>query len=98
MLDGNVGEPWTGGSNIHPQPLPMHLYQRRPSKFASLSSFLTRLEQGTKEKLGSNDQKSDVTFQMWIREQAQAHEELGLDTVFKIPNTTWTDEVEMFKR
>ena len=50
LPDGGPGEPWTGGSNIHPLPLPSYLMQRRPWKYASLKAFLGELEKGSTDK------------------------------------------------
>ena len=97
LPDGGPGEPWTGGSNINPLPLPSYLMQHHPWKYASLKAFLGELEKGSTDKLGLNNEKSDCSFQLWLKQQHQAHIEFGLDTVFKMPNPLWTSETDLFK-
>ena len=77
--------------------MPTYLHQRRPFKYASQAALLKKIEEGSKDKLGTNDQKSDVSFQMWLRTQSKAHVELGLDTIFKIPVDNWTRELDIFQ-
>ena len=86
LPDGGSGEAWTGGSNIVHCHMPTHLGQRRPMKYGSSSALLEKIEAGSKDKLGTNDQKSDISFQMWMRTPSQGLVKLGLDTVFLIPN------------
>ena len=95
--DGGPGEPWTGGSNINPLPISLHIHQRCPYKYSPSAALLAKIEEGAKDKLGTNDQKSAVSFQMWLRAQAKAHQQLGLDTIFKIPNADWSSEKDLFQ-
>jgi hypothetical protein len=94
--DGSVGKPWTGGSNINPLLLPIHLGQRHPLKYGSSKALLDDLAKGFIDKLGTNNEKSDCAFQLWMKQQSQAHVKFGMDTPFLIPNPTWTSETNIF--
>jgi hypothetical protein len=96
LPDGSVGELWTGGTNIAPLPMPTYLLQRRPLKYGSFKALLDKIAKGSKDKLGLNEEKSDCTFQLWLKQQYQAHIEFGMDTVFLVPNLTWTSETNIF--
>ena len=95
--DGAQGEPWTGGSNLVTKPSPTHLTQRRPYKYASSQSLLSKIEAGTTEKLGANDEPATCSFEHWMRLQAHHHIKMGMDTPFLMPNDTWTLETNLFE-
>ena len=97
LPDGAYGEPWTGGSNINPPTMPTHVTQRRPYKYNSSAGLLKSFEKGIPEKLGTEGEKTTCTFEHWMRLQSNAHERYGLDTVFKVPNATWTSELNLFE-
>ncbi len=96
LPDGDVGEAWTGGSNITVSTSPTHLTQRRPYKYSASQSLLNKIEAGLSEKLGSSGEDSSCTFEHWMRLQSNAHVKFGLDTVFRIPNSDWTTETFLF--
>jgi hypothetical protein len=91
-----MGEPWTGGANIQPPMMPTYLLQCHPLKYGSFKALLNEIGKGSKDKLGLNEEKSDCTFQLRLKQQYRPHVELGLDTIFLIPNATWTVESNIF--
>jgi len=58
---------------------------------------LNKIEAGLPDKLGSTGEDSTCTFEHWMRLQSSAHVKFGLDTVFKVPNTDWTAETNLFQ-
>src|SRR5210317_1536365 len=93
------GEAFTGGSNITPSlPISQFGLQRRPNKFSSVESFTTTLEKGLELKLSSpNERKNPTSLVAWFKELSKKLELFGLDTVFKVPNNTWTEEIYIAK-
>ncbi len=96
LSDGDMGEPWTGGSNLAVMPAPTYLTQRRPYKYTASQTLLNKIESGITEKLGTSGEESTCTFEHWMRLQSNGHIKHGLDTVFRIPNESWTDETYLF--
>lgn len=86
LPDGGHGEPLTGGFNIRPVLMPTSMHQRCPWKYSPYAALLAKIQEAAKDELGINDQNSDVSFQMWLRAQPKAHQQLGMDNIFKIPN------------
>ena len=96
LPDEGPGEAWTGGSNIAPPTMPFHLTQRRPWKYASAKGLKDDISKGSTDKLGLNDEKSDCSFQLWLKQQHQAHVEFGLDSIFLMPSSDWSKETNIF--
>ena len=91
----DLGEAFTGGSNIH-QTLSLPLYgtQRRPIAFKDITVFETLVSKGSSLKLASLDEKGNGTnLPEWFRGVAQGLISLGMDTVFRIPDAHWNSEV-----
>ena len=97
LPDGDIGEPWTGGSNLTRGFAPTYLTQRRPYKYTASQTLLNKIEAGTTEKLGSSGESSTCTFEHWMHLQSNAHVKFGLDTVHRIPNHDWSAETFLFK-
>jgi hypothetical protein len=97
LPDGDHGEAWTGGSNLVTTSQPTYLTQRRPYKYSASQSLLNKIEAGIDDKLGSPGEQSTCTFEHWMRLQSNAHVKFGMDTVFKVPNATWSEETNLFQ-
>ena len=93
-LDRDTGEAFTGGSNLSiGVQMPQFPNQRRPVKYSSVSSFIALLEKGMEFKLAGPDEKNnDTTLTFWFQALAEKLKHYGLDTVFTIPNASWTSE------
>ena len=76
--------------------MPFHLTQRRPWKYASAKGLKDDIAKGSADKLGLNDEKSDCSFQLWLKQQHQAHVEFGLDSIFLMPSSDWSKETNIF--
>ena len=76
--------------------MPTFLGQRRPWMCGSLKSFEGQLKLGLPKKLGGNSEKSGVSFTLWMGMLSAGLNQLGLDTVFRIPDKTWTEESTIF--
>ena len=63
--------------------------------FFAVSS--SKIEAGTTEKLGANDEAATCSFEHWMRLQAHHHIKMGMDTPFLMPNDTWTSEINLFE-
>lgn len=88
-------EAFVGGSNRVPTITPETNDCRRPANFYHISKLEVKMEAGTEFKLSSalDDSKDKQTTMIdWLSQLANTFEELGLDTVFCIPNATWTEE------
>ena len=100
-LGDGKGEAFTGGSNlIGVQMIPMHIRQRRCTKMSAQTEFLDVLQKGTEFKLGSKREssaKGSCSLVRWFQGVADTMEHLGLDTIFCIPNATWTGETNILK-
>ena len=100
-LGDGKGEAFTGGSNlVGAHLLPMHIRQRRSNKMSAQTDFLSVLEKGTELKLGSKREsagKGSCSLVQWFQALSDAMEGLGLDTIFCIPDATWTDEINILK-
>ena len=92
LPDEGPGEAWTGGSNIAPMTMPMLLTQRRPWKYASAKGLEDDIKKGTMDKLGLDEEKekSECSFQLWLKQVHHGHVVYGMDTVFLMPNGDWT--------
>ena len=90
--DENGGEAWGGGSNIDVPQAAVNLGQRRPAKYSSAAAVQELCKKGISYKLGNYNEKSDVSFTLWIETFAKHCTDNGMDTVFRIPNSTWTKE------
>ena len=88
------GEAFTGGSNLQvSSPLPEHSLQRCPLKISDQQMFHTACKTGVQNKLAAVDAcHSDTSIVDWFTDLASLMKELGLDTIFWIPNSTWTEE------
>ena len=95
--DDSFGEPWTGGSNLAVKAIPTYLTQRRPYKYSSSQALLSKIEAGIPEKLGLTDKDCSCSFEHWMLLQSNAHVRFGLDTVFMMPDATWTTETNLFQ-
>ena len=96
LPDEGPGEAWTGGSNITPSIMPMSLTQRRPWKYASAKGLEDDIKKGTKDKLGLDEEESDCSFQLWLKQVHHGHVVYGMDTIFLMPNADWTRETNLF--
>ena len=89
-------EPFTGGSNLTPfQYFPQHSEQHRPSKYNSVHDFEDKLSKGMEFKLGEDGENNGIQLTFWFNRLATNLELLGLDTVFKIPQPGWTEEINL---
>ena len=64
------------------------------------TDFLEVLEKGTELKLGSKREsngKGSCSLFSWFQALSDSMESLGLDTLFCIPDATWTVEVNILK-
>ena len=101
LLEKDKYEPFTGGSNLQGEYLiPMHAKQRRPICISDQEFLMKTLDAGLKLKLDSPDAPetaSSVSVVHWFESLASTMELLGLDTVFCIPTTDWSDEHYLLK-
>ena len=89
LMDGSSIEPWCGGSNLVDAPFPDSLGQCCPFKYGSSKSLMEEIKRGTTEKHKCN-------FPLWMELQEDALIKLSLDTVFHMPDPTWSVEGYLF--
>ena len=99
LVDKDHGKAFVGGSNIQGRiHLPTFTNQRRPQKFSSIESFTQPLQKGIELKLIlPNENKNATPFVVGFRELAGKLEIYGLDTVFKVPKSSWSQETYIAK-
>ena len=94
-----VWEVYTGGSNLSSmhgatRPPCSYLNQRRPEKFDSKQALESSLEKGIDLKLPDDKATtSNVNLPDWFKHLGHALTQFGLDTVFRLPNDDFTDEL-----
>ena len=54
------------------------------------------MTKGLKEKLGLNNENSECSFEMWLKQVHQAHVDYGMDTIYLMPNEDWSEETNIF--
>ena len=86
-------EAWVGGSNIAPLPMAIHFGQRRPLDYKNAFTVQQTCKAGIEEKLGKVIEKNDFAFTLWVGKLKKRIEENGMDTVFRVPDSTWTSEI-----
>ena len=86
-------EAWVGGSNINPPTMSVDFGQRCPLKFSNATEVQKTCSAGISDKLGKEDEDTGISLTMWIELLASNIVKQGMDTVFCIPNSTWTSEV-----
>lgn len=93
-IGNDIGETFVGGSNLTPCLNPKANNCRRPTAFSNVQKLETIMDTGTEFKLhdATDDKNSDTTLLNWLDELAHSFKKLGLDTIFRIPNTRWTSE------
>jgi len=96
MYDGSINEPWCGGTNLVKKAVPTHLGQHRPFKYGSSKALMEEIRKGTVDKMGTNKEGHDCNFPLWMDMQEDALIKLGLDTMFLMPNSNWTEEECIF--
>ena len=94
------GEAFTGGSNLAVSPsLPEWPLQRCPLKISDSQMFHNTCKAGLSNKLAAVDSKhTETNIVDWFADLASQMMELGLDTVFRIPNASWTEEVHILHK
>ena len=78
----------------------MHICQRDCQMMSAQTDFLELLEKGTELKIGSKQEstkKGACTLVRWFQGVADAVDELGLDTIFHIPDVTCSSELNILK-
>ena len=63
LPDCELGEAWTGGSNIAPDTMVTYLTQRHPTKYSASQALLNKIEAGLPEKLGSTGEDTEPADQ-----------------------------------
>lgn len=88
-----------GGSNLEDSPpFPEFHLMRGPIKMAKSQMFCAACKTGLSIKLVSLEVKNpEMSIVLWFNELGCQMVELGLDTIFWIPNFSWKDEVHILK-
>ena len=93
--ESRLQEAWNGGSNLPSKRggFPLYLQQWCPLKYLNARAFETTCAEGMEWKLPDAGESSDITLTFWFENLAAFLETLGLDTVFRIPSSSWSSEV-----